>query len=98
MAVRNDNKIQLREIDAKGFDVVLERRRIVSGVKQYALAIVFDEGGKAPVFGDSFVIGKRVIEDRNAILCLECGGQKKQGKSSSEPFPFSKRPHLPPPD
>jgi len=94
----NNDKVEFGKINVEGLDVVLEDFRIVAGVEEYALAIVFNESGKAPVFGDSFVIGKRVIKDRDAILCVECGGQKKQGKRGSEPFPFSKRPHLPPPD
>jgi hypothetical protein len=68
MAVRNDDKIQLGEVHTKRFDVVLECRRIVSSVEEYALTVVFDESRKTPVLGDSFVIGERVIENRNAIL------------------------------
>src|SRR2546422_10110765 len=84
MAVRNDDKIQLGEIHAEGFDVMLECRCIVSGVEEYALTVMFDESRKAPVFRDRLVVGKRVIENRNAILGDGIPGNCKQGKSCGE--------------
>src|SRR2546427_11642904 len=84
MAMRNDDKIQLGEIHAKGFDVVLECRRIVSRVEEDALAVVLDEGRKAPVFRDRFVVGKRVIENRDAILGFSMPRNCKQEKSYRE--------------
>src|SRR6266478_1095393 len=84
MAMRNDDKIQLGEVHAKSFDVVLECSCVVPGVEKDALAVVLDEGGKAPVFRDRFVVGKRVIENRNAILGDGIPGNCKQGKSCGE--------------
>src|SRR5438552_17796576 len=69
MAVGYNNKIQLGEVHAKSLDVVLEGRCVVPGVEEDVLAVMFDEGGKPPVFRDSFIVGKRVIENRNAIFC-----------------------------
>src|SRR5437899_9494240 len=85
MAVRYNNKIQLGEVHAKSFDVMLECRRIVSSVEEDALAVMLEESRKAPVFGDRFVIGKRVIENRNAILGGDSiAGNCKQDKSCGE--------------
>jgi hypothetical protein len=56
-AVRNDDKIQVGEIYAEGFDIVLEDRCIVSSVEEYAPAVMPDQGGKTPVLCDNFVIG-----------------------------------------
>ena len=84
MAVRNHNKIQLGEVHAKSFDVVLECSCVVPGVEKDALAVVLDEGGKAPVFRDRFVVGKRVIENRDAILGFSMPRNCKQEKSYRE--------------
>src|SRR5258708_2016196 len=84
MTVRNDDKIQLGEIHAEGFDVILECRRIVAGVEEYALTVMFDESRKAPVLRDSLVVGKRVVENRNAILGSGVRGNDKQEKSCGE--------------
>ena len=78
MAMRNDHKVELREINAKRVDVVFEDDGIVSCVKKDALAIVFDQGRESPVLGDLLGIRKSVVEDGDAILR---GRRKRQNQS-----------------
>ena len=61
MAVGNDNKIQLGEVHAQGFDIVLECRRIVPGIKKNVFAAVFHQRGETPILGHIFGVGKSVI-------------------------------------
>lgn len=67
VAMRDDHEIEFGEIDAEGFDVVLENVGVVTGIEKNAFAVVFDERGEAPIFGDEFGIAEGVVEDGDAI-------------------------------
>jgi len=67
VAMRDNHEIEFGEIDAECFDVVLENVGIVAGIEENAFAVVLDESGKAPVFGDEFGIAEGVVEDGDAI-------------------------------
>lgn len=60
-------KSEFGEIDAEGFAVVLENVGLVAGIEENALAVVFDERGEAPIFGDEFGIAEGVVKNGDAI-------------------------------
>jgi hypothetical protein len=68
MAVRNDDEIELSQVNPQRFNVVLEDRGVVSRIEKDALVTVFDERGKAPI--PCYVLGIResVVQDGNAIF------------------------------
>src|SRR5690348_16364935 len=94
----DDNKIQLGQIYAQGFDVVLEGCRIVASVKQYALPLVLDESRESPVLRDVFGIREGIVEDGDAVLCVEHFRQQEQRRSRYNPPQEPKRGHRSPPE
>jgi len=78
VTVRNDGEVNLCKSTLRAL-TLCSRFRVVAGVEQDALAVVLDEGRKAPVSGEA-LYGKRVVENRDAILgnsMLEIGKQEK---------------------
>ncbi len=97
VTVRNNGEVDLGKVNVEGLDVVLENFRVVASVEEDALAVVLDEGGKAPVFRERFVVGKRVIQNRNAILGFSMPRNCKQEKSYGEPEESANNFHREPP-
>src|SRR2546425_19991 len=96
--VGDDHEIEFRQINAERLDVSLENVGVVPGVKENALPVVLDQRGEAPVLYHLLRIREGIVEDGDAVGCLECGRQKKNGKSGRKPLKNSKRRHGPPPE
>src|SRR5215510_15861346 len=65
MAMGHDGKIQLRQIDSLGGDVMREDLCVVAGIEQDARVAVFDEGRKAPVLLHAGGLAEGVVKDRD---------------------------------
>ena len=68
VAMGDDCKIEPSEINASRFDVLRQNIWVVAGVEQDALAIHFDERGKAPVLLHGGILAECVVEDSDAGL------------------------------
>ena len=78
VAVRDENRVELRKIDAEALHVALENRRVVSGIEQDPLSTVLDKCRETPV---PLEIGGRpegVVEDGDppGLLSFQRGGEK----------------------
>ena len=49
MPVRNNGEIELGKVDALGFHVLRKDVGVVTGIKEDALAAIFNQRGKPPV-------------------------------------------------
>jgi hypothetical protein len=63
MAMRDNDEIELLEIDTLGFDIASEDLRIVAGVEQDALAAILDEGRKSPVLRHRRGLAEGIVEN-----------------------------------
>src|SRR5258708_38216846 len=97
VTMRDNNKVEFGEINVEGLDVVLEDFGIVAGVEEDALAVMFDESREAPVSRDSFVIGKRVVENCHAILGKSMPGKHKRKKNCHQDEESANEFHQKPP-
>src|SRR5271168_4962331 len=82
MTVRNNDKVELGEIDVQGLDVAREDFGIVAGVKEDAFAIVLDERGEAPVAGELRIIAKRIVKDGDAVGSVSSAREKQEAKNA----------------
>jgi hypothetical protein len=80
--VRDDHRVEAREVDAEGLDVVGEDPRVVAGVEQDSLAVVLDERREPPVLHQLGRGTEGVIEVRDAPDFLRRGAGGKNQDSS----------------
>ena len=67
VAMRDDDEVQLHEINACRLHVLREDLGIVAGVEQDPLPAILDQRGIAPVLSHSRRLPERVVQDRDAI-------------------------------
>src|SRR5215813_9039072 len=72
MAMGDDHKIQLREVDTLGSNVVRKDFGIIAGIKQDALAAIFNKGGKPPVLRHIGVLPEGIVEGRDLCRVSLC--------------------------
>src|SRR5262249_19045727 len=65
MAMRDDRKVELLQVDTRGFDIVREDLRIIAGVEQNPLAAILDEGRKSPVLCQRRSLAEGVVQNRD---------------------------------
>src|SRR6202162_5012036 len=68
MAMGDHYEVELGEIDALRLDVVRKDLGVVAGIEQDALASVFDQCGKSPVFPHRRGLAEGVVEDGDLSL------------------------------
>ena len=72
MAVRYNGKIELRQIDTLGSDIVCEDLRVVASVEQNTLAAILDKSRKSPVLRHRRGLAKGIVENRD-LACARLG-------------------------
>ena len=66
--VRNDNHVQMRQVDVKGFDILAEQFDVVACVEKDALALEFNQCRVAPVLQELRSVTERIVQNSHPVL------------------------------
>src|ERR1700722_11459190 len=83
MAMGDNGKIELPQVDALGLDIVREDLRVVASVEQDTLAAILDESRKSPVLRHRRGLAEGIVEYsdlRCARLCACFRGADRRGQ------------------
>jgi hypothetical protein len=86
VAMRDDDEVEILEIDAKGVDVVDKVRGFRACIKKHAPATIFDERGISPSSLEVRGLSERIVEDGDSgrwSLCRgSCGSKWRKQRGS----------------
>ena len=81
VAVRDDRKINIPQVDSQRFHIVFEDPGIVPRVEQDALAPVLHQSCETPIHGQRGRFAERVIQNSDAIWRL-CGSHSREPQNN----------------
>ncbi len=87
VAVRDDHKIDVPQVDSQRLHILLEDPGIVPGIEQDALAPILHQGCEAKIHGQRRRLAERVVQNGDAVWRF-CGShttreQEKDNRQAS---------------
>jgi hypothetical protein len=67
VTVRNNDEVELGEINIESFDVMLKDFGVIAGVKEDPFTVVLNQSGKSPIASKSGIGAKGVVKNGDAV-------------------------------
>ncbi len=82
VAVRDDHKIDVPQVDSQRLHIVFEDRGIVPGVEQDALAPILHQGCESEIHGQRGRLAESVVQNGDAVWRF-CGSHTREQQNDN---------------